>query len=280
LVGFLFACRDRVRIPPCRDEIAAARAKERNMGPTHVTWKRYQELRPDELAAVVRDRPVAFWPLGLLEHHGWHLPVGLDGLKAEHICARIAERTGGVLLPTMWWGAGGGHGDFMWTHYQAEEAAESILARTVQQLVAFGFRAIVLLAGHYPWRGIMNRHLPALQEAHPEILFLWGTEMEIGGEVRLPGDHAAREETSYGLALFPDLVDPDALRPGHTASAWPGGQEPPVEARHPRVCFDPNEPLFAQMGQDARTASAERGEEAIARLVDRLAGQINRHLGR
>jgi creatinine amidohydrolase/Fe(II)-dependent formamide hydrolase-like protein len=32
------------------------------------------------------------------------------------------------------------------------------------------------------------------------------------------------------------------------------------------------------MGVDARTATAERGEEAIASLVDRLVSQIEHHL--
>ena len=78
-------------------------------------WKRYEELRPDELAELVQRTPVAFWPVGLIEHHGWHLPVGYDGLKAEQLCRRIATRTGGVILPVMWWGAGGGHDRFLWT---------------------------------------------------------------------------------------------------------------------------------------------------------------------
>jgi creatinine amidohydrolase len=228
---------------------------------------------------MVAERPVVFWPLGLLEHHGWHLPLGLDGLKAEQMCIQIAERTGGVLLPTMWWGARGGHGDFHWTLYQPEEAAEAIVARTLERLIAFGFRAIVLLAGHYPWTSILERHLPRLQRAHPDILFLWGTEMDICGDIRLPGDHAAREETSYGLALFPELVNLDALRPGRDASAWPQGQAPPVDSQHPGVCFDPADPLFAQMGEDARTATADRGKEAVSRLVAHLAARIDDHLG-
>jgi creatinine amidohydrolase len=239
-------------------------------------WRRYQELRPDQLGELVGRHPIAFWPLGLLEHHGWHLPLGLDGLKAEHICIRVAQRTGGVLLPTMWWGAGGGHGDFMWTLYQSEDAAESILACTVEKLVSFGFQVIVLLAGHYPWRQILNRRVPDLQQSNPEVLFLWGTEMEIGGDVRLPGDHAAREETSYGLALFPELVDLDAMRPGRDgASAWPLGQIPAPEQRHSSACFDARDPLFAQNGVDARSATSERGEAAIARLVDALTAEIN-----
>jgi creatinine amidohydrolase/Fe(II)-dependent formamide hydrolase-like protein len=180
----------------------------------------------------------------------------------------------------MWWGALGGHGGFMWTMYQPPKAAEAILARTVERLIAFGFRVVILFAGHYPWRTILNQHIPTLQEAHPEILFLWGTEMEIGDKVRLPGDHAAREETSYGLALFPQWVNLADLRPGRDASAWPGNQAPSIENRHPGVCFNPDDPLFAQMGEDARTATAERGEAHIARLVDHLVTTIDAHLGR
>ena len=249
------------------------------MQSSQVTWKRYHEFRPDELAECIESAPIAFWPLGLIEHHGWHLPVGYDGIKAERICMQIAENTGGVILPTMWWGANGGHGDFLWTHYQSEEASESILVNTIKQLIKFGFRVIVLLAGHYPWQGTLNKNLPTLQAEHPEVLFLWGTEMSICGEaVKIRGDHAAREETSFGLYLLPELVDIEALRPGRDASAWPRGEAPPVEERHPGVCFEPNEPLFGQMGEDARTASAERGEEGIALLVNHLTAAIKRHL--
>jgi creatinine amidohydrolase len=242
-------------------------------------WKRYPELRPDELAARLESAPIAFWPLGLIEHHGWHLPVGYDGLKAERICIQIAEQTGGVILPTMWWGANGGHGDFLWTHYQPEEAAASILVNTTKQLIRFGFRVIVLLAGHYPWQGILAKHLPTLQADNSDVLLLWGTEMTIGGEaVKLTGDHAARGETSYGLYLFPEFIDMDALRPGRDASAWPKGEAPPVERRHPGVCFEPNHPLFGQMGEDARNASAEHGKDGISRLVPHLVERIQTFL--
>lgn len=251
------------------------------MEQTQARWARYEQARPDQLAALVARDPIAFWPLGLLEHHGWHLPLGLDGIKAERICARIASQTGGVLLPTMWWGAGGGHGGFLWTFYQPEDAAEAILARTVERLIAFGFRVIVLFAGHYPWQGVLNRHLPALAEQHPETLFLWGTEMDIGAEaVRLPGDHAAREETSYALYLHPEFVDMGALTPGRDEAAWPGGEAPPMEKDVPGLCLDPSSPCFAQYGIDARTASRERGEKAVTRLIEHLTDRINQHLGR
>jgi len=46
---------------------------------THTTppWGRYQELRPDQLAAIVDARPVALWPLGLIEgRFVSQIPVG------------------------------------------------------------------------------------------------------------------------------------------------------------------------------------------------------------
>ena len=179
------------------------------------TWRRYEELRPDELHDVVCSHPVAYWPLGLLEHHGWALSVGYDGLKADRICQLLAGQTGGVILPTMWWGGGGGHGDFRWTHYQPQEATAAILDATVQQLFCSGFHVVVLLAGHYPWQSVLQDRVPGLQSEHPDGLVLAGTELTIAGDLGLQGDHAALEETSFGLALFPEHIDMSALTEGH-----------------------------------------------------------------
>jgi creatinine amidohydrolase/Fe(II)-dependent formamide hydrolase-like protein len=98
--------------------------------------------------------------------------------------------------------------------------------------------------------------------------------------VTVRGDHAAREETSFGLALFPEQIDLDALTPGRDDTVWPGATPPPADRYHPRVEFDASAPLFAQMGEDAREASAARGEEGVAQVVDHLARTIDGFLGR
>jgi creatinine amidohydrolase len=241
---------------------------------------RYETLRPDDLTKVVRENPVAYWPLGLLEHHGWHLPIGFDGVKAERICQRLARRTGGVLLPVMWWGAEGGHGPFLWTHYQSREAAGAIFAETVRQLLRFGFRAVVLVAGHYPLQGILNERLPALHLEFPDALLLWGTEVSIAGpDLRFSGDHAAREETSFGLHLLPDLVNMAALRSGRGADVWVGGAAPALDVPDV-VCQDPNDPRFAQAGEDARLATAEHGRDVLEQVIERVAQIVSAHLSR
>ena len=242
-------------------------------------WRRYIELRPDELEAIIKENPVAYWPLGLLEHHGWHLPVGFDGIKAERMCERMADLTGGVMLPVMWWGGGGGHDVFKWTFYQSEEAYASILTHTVNKLIEYGFEAIVVLAGHYPWQSTLDRCLPQVRDTNPSVRLLWGTEVKIGGDaVNVKGDHAGKEETSYGRALFPEFVDMDAMTSGRGNEVWIDGKPP--EEQHPKVCFDPNDPLFAQMGEDSREATAEHGEEGVGQVVDYVSREVLAHLSR
>jgi creatinine amidohydrolase len=243
-------------------------------------WGRFEELRPDQLQEIVDTTPVAFWPLGLLEHHGWALPVGFDGVKAERLCHRMAAVTGGVVLPCMWWGSHGGHGEFNWTFYQVPEVGERALEVTVRKLVEYGFRAIVLYAGHYPWQGVLDKVAAPLREEFPKVLFIWGFECTIGGEdLRdAPGDHAARWETAYGLALLPELVDMTALRGGRDDRAWSHSNPPPEANRYPGIDFDANSPLFAQMGEDARKASAEEAEYYLKRVEESVTTRIREHL--
>src|SRR5438093_392223 len=128
-----------------------------------------EQLRPDDLEAILAQSPVAFVPLGTYEHHGWHLPVGFDGVKAAALCRRVAERTGGVVLPTFWYGIGGGHVGYKWTMIQTEEQVRPLLAATLDHLARFGFRVVVLLTGHYAGEQVRMVHALAreAQERHP-----------------------------------------------------------------------------------------------------------------
>lgn len=245
-------------------------------------WGEYEGLRPDELEEIVAASPVAYWPLGLLEHHGWHLPVGFDGVKGRRLCLRMAERTGGVVMPVMWWGCCGGHEAFKWTLYQPPEASEAVVDRTLRGLVTSGFRCVVMLCGHYPWREVLARVVPPIERGNPRVRFIWGTEADIAaGEVRLKGDHAARWETAYGLALLPELVDMDALRPGRAERAsWPAGGPPPEADRHPGVEFDAGSPLFAQAGEDARLADAEEAARMLDAMIEHVIGLVGEVIGR
>lgn len=52
-------------------------------------------LRPQEVLAEMSRFPVVYWPLGLIEWHGPHLPLGVDAFNAEAVALRAAEAGGG-----------------------------------------------------------------------------------------------------------------------------------------------------------------------------------------
>ena len=115
-----------------------------------------------------------------------------------------------------------------------------------------------------------------MRRAFPEALILASTEMSICGEaMTVRGDHAAREETFFGLSLFPEQVDLAALMPSRDETAWPGVTPPHADSRQPRVEFEAADPLFAQMGEDALKVTAKRGEKGVAQVVDSLARTID-----
>jgi creatinine amidohydrolase/Fe(II)-dependent formamide hydrolase-like protein len=162
------------------------------------------------------------------------------------------------------------------------DAAKAIFENTLHKLADFGFRCIVPLPGHGPWSRILDDVLPRVARAHPEVLIVGapGVPLHPPG-VQFKGDHAARWETAYGLALFPELVDMGALEMAHDeAEAWPRSGPPPQEDRHPLVVFDVSSPQFSQAGEDARRARAEEVQPMLDAVVEHVVGLVQRHLWR
>ena len=237
---------------------------------------RMEEMTPDELEAVLDAAPVAFVPLGTYEHHGWHLPVGFDAIKAHALCQRTARRTGGAVLPAFFYGTGGGHVDYKWTIMMSEEQIRPILEATLDRLARFGFKVVVILTGHYPRQQVDMAHRLAEEAAgrNPGTRYIGLSEPEVTtplpGDKR-HGDHAAKYETSIALALNPDWVKMAQLTADHDASRVTLADTPQSD----RATHDPAHPLYAIYGDDPRqTASAEIGRKLVDEIVGRLSQQV------
>jgi creatinine amidohydrolase len=234
---------------------------------------RLEEMRPDELEQVLRQAPIAYMPLGTFEHHGWHLPVCFDGIKAHALCERAAARTGGAVLPTFFYGTGGGHVGYKWSIIVPEQQIKPLLEATLDHLAKCGFKVIVILTGHYPAEQVRMAHQLAQEAAkrHPAARFVGLTEPEI--TTPLPGDsyggdHAAVYETSIALALNPAWVKLEFLHDQHDPSRVTLPETPRKEG----APQDPRSPLYAIYGRDPRKhASRELGQKLVAEIVERLA---------
>lgn len=199
--------------------------------------KRYAELRPDELGTALKENPLAICPWGALEWHGAHLPLGLDGLVAEAFCERLAEATGGVLLPGMW------------LPITALPHAHSISIATatvravwrdlLDELARVGFRTVCLVTGHYAqgheWEMYAVCREAMLRHQGLRVIAASPLELMLSEELL---DHAGRSEAAQLLAIRPDLVRLDLFEEG--------GAE-----------------RNAVIGEDPRAATCEEGEKLL-----------------
>jgi creatinine amidohydrolase len=243
--------------------------------PAMANWGLMEQMRPDQLESVLKEAPIAFVPLGTYEHHGWHLPIGFDAIKAYAISQRVAQRTGGAVLPPFFYGTGGGHVGYKWTIILPEKQIRPILETTLDQLSRFGFKVVVILTGHYPHEQVDMVHQLAEQAAsrNPTTRYIGLSEPEVTTPLpgdRRRGDHAAKYETSIALALNPEWVRLESL----TAGRDPDQVTTPDTPRKSSPTHDPTDPLYAIYGQDPREHASEAAGRAIVKeIVERLAKQ-------
>ena len=218
---------------------------------------RFEESRPALVANRIERSPIAYVPLGALEWHGEHGPLGLDGVKAHHICERAAERTGGVVFPTLFWGAFDTM-PFPFTFHFEREYLEPLVHQILTQLSDWGFEVIVLLTGHYPPTQVeMLRDACRSFNSQGRAISLGVPEMGFATDIDYFGDHAGMWESSIMMAIQPEWVDLSAMPSGLTA----------IE-RLTR---------FGTMGKDpASRANGEKGRAAIDHIVTGLSNAVDR----
>jgi len=180
-----------------------------------------QFLRPGQLEKALRDFPAVYVPFGLIEWHGWHLPLGNDALKAHAILVKTAEQFGGVVYPPVYF-----HEGF------PQESLVPVLTAMFQRLKKTGTRVILGVSGHNVQGQIdmINKALaPVVADKTVAGMGLWEITLSRGQESGT--DHAAKWETSNMMFLYPGLVDMSTLGDGLlTPNMKPpdgiGGQDP------------------------------------------------------
>ena len=212
---------------------------------------RYELLRPAQAVARRKACPLAYLPVGTIEFHGVHNPLGLDGLQAHGVCERAARRGGGVVFPPVWYGenrashlaeanppvrdAIAGVMDLPPTNFSSGAAGpldaeaqsldyQRLLFHIYHQIRALGFTAVYVLVGHGPLRPYVALTTMVFErETGVKMDFSFATEL-VEGVVQ---DHGARVETGTMMALRPDLVDLSELPDGDASQiVGVSGQDP------------------------------------------------------
>jgi creatinine amidohydrolase len=230
---------------------------------------RIEELTMEEFRARVGPRTVVLVPVGILEGHGAHLPLSTDTIQAIHVCDRIAEAAGDVLVaPTVHYGACSSTANFPGSISMSFDTVRALFRDILSEMHRQGVRNVAVISGHAG-----RNHIAAINEAAREVA-LAHEDMHVmalsdydlayerlGKEFAADDGHAGDVETSRVLAIRPDLVK---------------GRGAPSQPDLPRwaALAHPERRWTTATWGDPTRATAEKGQ----RLNDWIVGELVKHI--
>jgi len=243
--------------------------------------RHWQSLRTTDFPAP--PGAVAVLPVGALEQHGPHLPLGTDLLLAEALASRAADqaRTGACyLLPVIPIGASEEHHDWPGTIWLGAEEMIAMLMAVARGVADAGIRKLLLVNGH-------GGNVPALQTVVRRARIRHGLFASTLGWMALGvGDHAAAHriddvhggflETAAMLHLFPDLVDMNQAKDFASTN-----REMTEDYRYLRLLGTPSTGWTARdlhpggVAGNAAAATADAGRVIVETAAAHLAGLID-----
>lgn len=179
---------------------------------------RWEELSAPAIDALDRDRTIVALPVGSVEQHGRHMPVGTDTILAHSAALAAAERLAGrvAVLPPPWYGFSAHHMRFAGTVTLQAATMMALVEDIVASVAAHGFRRILVVNGHGGNAGIIDVLAATLGkrfDGEARIACLTYFQLARGAIAALrrsaPGGmgHACEFETAMMQHLRPELVD-------------------------------------------------------------------------
>ncbi|MEW6358004.1 MAG: creatininase family protein [Planctomycetota bacterium] len=160
------------------------------------TWKEVAESGVD----------IVVIPIGAIEQHGHHLPLGTDFFAAERGGRMIAEKLNAYLLPALPFSNSQEHLDFKGSVSIRPPTLAVVVEEIILSLAHQGFRKFVILSTH-GGNWVLKPTLRDINFRHPDLMVIMSGGTMPGDKKAIPPDiHAGKGETSGMMASRPDLV--------------------------------------------------------------------------
>jgi len=231
-------------------------------------------------------------PVGSVENHGLHLPLGTDTLIPDKIAQLLDARSDLLIAPTVNYGATDDLAGFAGTISIGTEGLISLLRAICDQFYRHGFRHFMILNGHGGNTAAIQAvgsHLYR-KGAYLAILNWWLMAGQINPQ--WAGGHGGGEETAGVMAVDPGLIKTEYLNlpEGYKNDlgdalpydAWTSVRYKGVSVTIPREVKDitDNGWLVHNFKGDVPTrATPEWGREMLEAMADYLA-DFGREFGR
>lgn len=231
-----------------------------------MTWKEIQ-------AAAQPSHGIVIIPVGAVEEHGPHCPVGTDSIETYEIGYRAAVKADVLILPLVWFGNSRSLMDFPGTIGIRPETLKNYLHDIAISLIQHGFHSPIFLDGHSGNYGALDILIEdiMLETGHKSLHVRAWDLASIPKPVETPqyDGHGGLSETSAMLYLVPDCVDKEAMvdcKPEADLSRF-GSVFPAPSSLYSKgpIIFPMMMGELAKEGHhgDPRLATAERGEALI-----------------
>jgi creatinine amidohydrolase len=192
-----------------------------------------EEARPlpvrwDELTAsdwpkaLERSAQTCILPIGILEKHGQHAPMGSDLIKARELSARAAKQEYAVVFPDYFYGQIYEARHQPGTFALPSRVVWDLLDATVEEIGRNGFKRILIVNGHGGNPNLLHYFAQAqLERRRNYVVYFYEPSPDAAQAEKVrqarksdpAGDqHGGETETSTLLYLRPDLVQLDRAR--------------------------------------------------------------------
>ncbi|WP_376788546.1 creatininase family protein [Thermoflexus sp.] len=181
--------------------------------------QRYEHLSGEEARRILEARRLAILPIGAIEAHGPHLPVGTDNLLAQAIAERVAEQVEGVLLPLIPYGQVWSLQDFPGSLSISSETLTHLLVELGLSLQRQGAALLAVINGHIGNGAALQAAARRLHQLKGPVMYVFTypgigeAALRICSSRPLPGGyfHADEIETSLVLHIAPEQVRRDRM---------------------------------------------------------------------
>lgn len=217
--------------------------------------------------ALARD-PRLILPVGALEQHGPHLPLGSNVRVAQAVAAEVSERTGILRAPVFSYGVSVGGGPWAGTAGLRRKTFHRVINELLARWEDHGVSEFVIVTAHR-----YEPHLEALLMAltassTTTVLDLFHVDVADLLDGDPEGEHGGELETSLLLHLAPELVQSDDM-----ADFVP---EPRALRKYTRGRV-PKPPSGTRGGVGRPTlATAEKGRAVFQRYVETVCSLLRK----